>query len=440
MPRNPHATDLTRRDFIRSATTAAAAAALTACRAPAAHSAGDDAIRVGLIGCGGRGTGAAENCLLSAPNVRLVALADLFPDRLKACRQELTDPERKGGPLAGIGVDDEHCFIGFDAYKKLLATDVDLVILATPPGFRPIHFAAAIEAGKHVFMEKPVAVDPVGVRKVIAAGRKAKEKRLAVVAGTQRRHQKPYLETIQRIHDGAIGDVVAGCCYWNGGELWLRERKPGMSDMEWQCRNWYYFDWLCGDHIVEQHIHNLDVINWILRAHPLSCVGIGGRQVRTAPEFGHIFDHFCIDYEYPNGVHVMSMCRQQNGTTGNVSEFVVGTKGMSDPAEALLNLQGAVTWKSKSAKGSEPYVQEHRDLIQSIRGGTPLNEAEQVAESTLTAIMGRIAAYTGLRMKWDEVYASDLDLSPAKYEWGPHDVHDAAIPGKTTKKPFGIQA
>ncbi len=402
---------ITRREFVAASASAAALAA-----AGPVHGGARETLRVGLIGCGGRGTGAAEDCLKAAGDVELVAMADLFADRLKGSRAHLKPK-----------IDDGRCFAGFDAYEKLLAIqEIDLVILATPPGFRPIHLAAAIEAGKHVFMEKPAAVDPAGVRKVLEAGRKAAEKKLAVVAGTQRRHQKPYVETVARIHEGAIGEIVGGRCSWNQGGLWSRERAEGWSEMEWQCRNWLYFDWLSGDHIVEQHVHNIDVINWALQAHPVRAVGIGGRQVRTAEVYGNIYDHFAVDFEYPNGVHVLSTCRQIDGTDNHVGESLVGTEGRARPEGAI---EGANAWRFKG-KAPNPYVQEHADLIASIRAGEPLNEARAVAESTLTAILGREAAYTGADVKWDALLNSKLDLAPAKYEFGPLAARAVPAPGR----------
>jgi predicted dehydrogenase len=372
--------------------------------APLVHASGQDqTISVGLIGCGGRGTGAAENCLESSRNVRLVAMADLFPERLEASRRQLSKRE-------GYKVDDANAFSGWNAYQRVLESGVDVVILTTPPGFRPLHFRAAVEAGKHVFFEKPVAVDPTGVRLVLEYGKVAREKKLAVVAGTQRRHQKGYLETIAKIHDGAIGEIVAGRAYWNGGGAFFNPRKPGQSDMEYQLRNWVYYPWLSGDHIVEQHIHNLDVMNWALQGHPLRATAVGGRTQRTEEKYGVIYDHFAVDYEYPNDVHVMSMCRHWNNTAGNISESVVGTKGKSDCHSVVRPAQGD-PWFA-AAGGSNPYVQEHADLIASIRSGHLLNEAEQVAHSTLTAIMGREAAYTGKVIVWDELLKSPMSLVP----------------------------
>ncbi len=293
---NDHSTSVTRRDFVRTA--AAASLAATFPGNFGLFAAGSDAIRVGVIGCGGRGTGAALDCLRAATGVEIVALGDLVSDRIESSLARLTKefPDR-------VKVPADRRFAGFDNYLKVCACeDVNLIVTAAPPGFRPLHLKAAVEAGKHVFMEKPVAVDPVGVRSVFASSDLAKQKNLAIVAGTQRRHQKRYVEMMKRIEDGQIGEIVAAQCYWNQGDLWVKERTAGMSEMEWQCRNWLYFSWLSGDHIVEQHIHNIDVVNWALGALPKNVMGMGGRQVRVAPQYGNIFDHFAVEFEYPNGV------------------------------------------------------------------------------------------------------------------------------------------
>jgi predicted dehydrogenase len=393
----------TRRDFVKAGGASAGAAFLS--NVPLVYAGGQEkTISVGLIGCGGRGTGAAKNCLDSSENVRIVAMGDMFKDRLDGSRRGLSKNE-------GFKVDDDHAFVGFDAYKKVLDSGVDMVILATPPGFRPYHFKAAVEAGKNIFFEKPVAVDPTGVRIVMEYGKIAAEKKLGVVAGTQRRHQKSYLQTVGQIHAGAIGDIVAARCYWNSGGVWVNPRREGQSDMEYQLRNWYYYTWLGGDHIVEQHIHNIDVINWVLKSHPIKATAVGGRQVRIEPEYGHIYDHFGVDFEYPNDVHVMSMCRHWNNLPSNVSEGVVGTKGRSNCHSGLWDHSGKQIFKPEGG-GKDPYVQEHTDLIASIRKGEPLNEAQAVAESTLAAIMGREAAYTGQVIEWDKFLKSDLDLMP----------------------------
>ena len=415
-------TSISRRDFVKTAAAAAFAAAVPA-RFPV-FAAGSDAIRVGVIGCGGRGTGAAIDCLTAAPGVEIVALGDLVPDRVESALARLTQefPGRVKVPAT-------RCFTGFDNYQHVCALpDVNLIVTAAPPGFRPLHLKAAVEAGKHVFMEKPVAVDPVGVRSVIASSDLAAQKHLAIVAGTQRRHQARYVEMLKRIHDGQIGEIVAAQCYWNMGDLWVKERAPGMSEMEWQCRNWLYFTWLSGDHIVEQHVHNIDVVNWAMGALPKNVMGMGGRQARTRPEFGNIYDHFAVEYEYPNGVRAISLCRQTQGAAERVEERIVGTKGV---ALSSGQITGETPWQFTADEPS-PYVQEHIDLIASIRRGTPLNEGRQIAESTMSAIMGRMSAYTGRALSWNwAMEASKLDLSPAKYEFGPNPVDPVAIPGTT---------
>lgn len=412
---------ITRRDFLKvsAATTAALIASDTM-----AFAQGSDEIRVGVIGCGGRGTGAACDCIKSSPGVKVVALGDLFQDRLDGCLKNLNANEEVN---KSVDITSDRCFVGFDAYQKVIACGVDMVILASPPGFRPVHFEAAVNAGKHVFMEKPVAVDATGVRAVIEAGKLAKQQKLGVVAGTQRRHQANYVETIKRIHDGAIGEIVAAQCYWNQGGLWNRGRKEDWTDMEWQVRNWLYFTWLSGDHIVEQHVHNIDVINWAMNAHPVRALGFGGRQVRTDASYGHIYDHFAVEYEYPNGARVLSMCRQIDNCANNVSERVVGTKGTSNCGGRIWC--GEVEWKY-SGEASGPYVQEHRDLISSIRAGNPLNEAQQVAESCLTAIMGRMSAYTGQQVTWEQALSSSENLVPERLVMGPIDLPAVPMPGK----------
>ncbi len=340
-----------RRAFLKTSAAAAGVLASELAFSSSVHADGTDVIKIGLVGCGGRGTGAAGDCLEQAdPNLKLVAIGDAFEDRARSCLNKLKDLKAK------IDVGDR-IFVGLDAYEKVMDA-CDLVILATPPGFRPLHLQAAVAKGKHIFTEKPVCVDGPGFQKVMAAYEEAKKKNLAIGAGTQRRHENSYLAAMQRIHGGDIGDIVAARCYWNQGDLWHSKREPGQGDLAWQIRNWLYFTWLSGDHICEQHVHNLDVMNWATQAHPLKAVGLGGRQVRTGKEFGHIFDHFAVDYEYPNGVHVASMCRQIKDTHPNVSEAVVGTKGSWTSAGQVI--KGEKPWSFGRGKGNAPYKQEHK--------------------------------------------------------------------------------
>ena len=409
---------LTRRELLKGSAAAAVALVLTGTAAPLAHAQGSDTIRVGVVGCGGRGSGAANDCVNSSQGVKIVALADSFGDRLKGLKGKFNVP-------------DNRCFVGLDAYKKLMAIDeINLVILATPPGFRPPQLAEAIKRGKNVFMEKPVAVCPAGIKKVIEASELATQKALAIVAGTQRRHQAEYVETMKRIHDGAIGDIVSAQCYWNMGGLWVNERQSGQGDVEWQIRNWLYFTWLSGDHICEQHVHNLDVINWAFDdVIPEQVHGVGGRQYRTDEKYGNIFDHFGVEFFYPDDVRTISMCRQIEGTQGNVSERVVGTKGSTNCAGVI---RGENAWRYRGPRTS-PYVQEHTDLIKSVREGKPLNEGKRIAESTLCAIMGRESAYSRQQFKtsWfmnrctlDLLPPDDMKLSDSK------PVPAFAVPGK----------
>jgi len=411
-----------RREFIK--TTAAVSVAAAMPRLSGAYVQGSDTIRVGIVGCGGRGTGAAIDCLNAAPGVEIVAMFDLFMDRIESSLKTILEkhPDK-------VKVTPERMFTGFDGYKKLSALpEVNLIIMASPPGFRPMQLKAAIEGGKNVFMEKPVAVDPVGIRSVLASSDLAAQKGLAIVAGTQRRHQARYLELMKRIHEGAIGELVGGQCYWNQGDLWVKPWEPTMSEMEWQCRNWLYFTWLSGDHIVEQHVHNIDVMNWAFQSLPVKVMGMGGRQARTGPEFGNIYDHFAVEYEYPNGVRVMSMCRQTRGAAERVEERLVGTKGV---AFGYGEIRGASPWNFEGEE-TNPYVQEHADLIASIRKGKPLNEGRRVAESTMCAIIGRMSAYTGRAVSWDwAMNSSKLDLLPKTFEFGPNPVDPVAIPGFT---------
>jgi predicted dehydrogenase len=397
------------------------------------HAEPDAPIRVGVIGCGGRGTGAVLNVLQAATDViypsrgyhtedaaegaakqaagvEIVALADVFPDRLAECRAQLK--------RVGVEVDDDACFTGFDAYQKLLAReDVNYVVLACPPHFRPTHFKAAVEAGKHVFMEKPAAVDAVGVRTVLEAGEVAKERGLGVVAGTQRRHEERFIETIRRIQDGAVGTIHTARAYWNGGRLWVVERQEGWSDLEWQLRNWNYNTWLSGGQNTEQHIHSLDVANWVLGGHPISARGMGGRQIHDSDLYGNAYDHMAVEYEYPDGVRMFSQCRQMDGTENLVSTFVDGSEGRANCKGMIWGPDGKGSWRYRNRDAPNPYEQEHADLIRSIREGNPLNETQAVAESTLTGIMGRESAYSGKVITWEEALNSKQDLRLEAYDF-----------------------
>ena len=407
-----------RRNFLRASAVAAVGTASMA-RVPNAHAAGSDAIKVGVIGCGGRGTGAAENICEAAGSTHKItihAMADAFADKVKSSADRLSKNPKCEGKF---DVPEERQFDGLDAYQQVIDC-CDLIILATPPGFRPQHVEAVVEAGKNLFCEKPVAVDGTGIRKVLAAAEKAKSKGLAVVTGTQRRHQAGYIESLNKIHDGAIGEVVSARVFWNQGNIWVRDRQPDMDDMAYQIHNWYHFLWLCGDHIVEQHVHNLDVARWALGdATPVSCVGMGGRQVNDEAGFGQSYDHFAVDYAFPGGQHVWSMCRQINGCAKDVSEYIVGTTGRAHLLPGNYNFQGEGLRRLRVQNEVNPYVQEHIDLLDSIANGEPINELERVAHSTLTAIMGRDSAYTGKELTWEDALNSTLDTFPTELQWGP---------------------
>jgi len=392
--------------------------------------AGSDTMRVALIGCGSRGTKDALDCLKSADGIELIAMADMFKDKLDISLANIkkTFPDK-------VKVTPETSFLGFDAYKKVMAMkEVDIVMLTTPPGFRPPMVKAALEVGKHIFLEKPGAVDPVGIRSLLASAELADNKGLSIVVGTQQRWQPQYLELMKRIHDGKLGDVVGGQAYWNWGHAkWhFEDRKPGWSDMEWQIRCWPYFVWLSGDHIVEQHLHNMDILNWAIGSPPVSCLAVGGRQARTGPEFGNIYDHFTAEYQYPNGIRVMSMCSQIEGSTPRVGERVVCTKGSTYTTRAegyIDDTRGQRIYKYEDNIHSGEVAQ-CANLIKSIREGKPINECKRLAESTMTVILGRMSAYTGRALNWKWAIKSKLDLSPGKYELGELPVRPVAVPGK----------
>ncbi len=388
-------------------------------------------LKAGLIGCGGRGKGAAQNFLDAGPNLKVVALGDVLEDRMLEAK-EMLNHER------GQEIADENCFVGFDAYQKVIDSGVDVVIMATPPFFRPEHFAAAVQARKHVFMEKPVAVDPTGIRSVMATGKKAEGLGLSVVTGTQRRHQRDYVHTWQQIAEGSIGEITGANVYWNGGKLWHRDPNAEWSEMEFMIRDWVNWCWLSGDHIVEQHVHNLDVVNWFKGTHPVIATGFGSRQRRVT---GDQYDNFSVDFVFDDNMHMHSMCRQINGCSNNVSEWIQGTKGNTNCRNQIHNLKNELIWEyaypldeekvPQSSLMMDPYLQEHIDLVTAIRTNKPINEAENVAASTLVAIMGRISAYTGKTVTWEEMMNSDLKLGPKVFVFGPVDIpKNVPIPGE----------
>jgi len=417
---------VSRRNLLKAG---AAAAGLAAMHYKTIAHAARPVIKAGLVGCGGRGTGAAHNLLEAARktgiDVRLWALADVYRSHAERAAKSL-----KKRPGFEVG---NRIFDDFDGYKKLIDSGVDLVLLATPPGFRPEHFEAVVEAGKHCFTEKPVATYAETCRRFMKAGEESVRKGLTVVAGTQRRHQKPYVETIKRIHDGAIGDIKALRAYWCGGPVMKgRPRKPGQKDMDFQLKAWYSFIWICGDQIVEQHVHNLDVCNWVMGTHPVEAFASGGCAWRPREEwYGSIYDHLTTDFKYSNGVHMMSMCRQYKRCDNNVSEAIVGTRGESN-GTSIWNKSGIVF---RGPRGENPYVQEHIDLLNNIvrpQGAGLLNEAKNVAESTMTAIMGRMSAYSGKRITWDYVMkVNDSEMPPSDWD-AEIPIPPPAVPGVWT--------
>lgn len=377
----------------------------------------DDTIRIGMIGCGGRATGAAMQALSTKQNVKLVAMADAFRDRLDSSYQALTSGE-EGDVKHRISVTEETKFVGFDAYKQVIPL-VDVVIIATPPGFRPIHFEEAIRQNKHVFMEKPLATDPAGVQKVLEVAEIAKKKKLNVVVGLQRHYQTSYRELYKRVQDGMIGDITSAQVYWNSDGVWVRPRKPGQTEMEYQMRNWYYFNWLCGDHITEQHIHNIDVMNWFKGGYPVKAQGMGGREVRTGREYGEIFDHHFVEFHYADGSIMNSQCRHIKGTYSVVDEMLVGTKGtVKCGAAEILGRGGKSLYKFDKKKENEPYQNEHDELFAAIaKGEYKFADTENGAKSTMTSIMGRMATYSGQIIEWDKAINSGISIQPKTYAW-----------------------
>ncbi len=417
-----------RRQFLRVSAAAVAAAPLVA---PAVHAAGGDTLKIGLIGCGSRGTGAAVQALTADKNVKLVAMADAFEDRLNKSLEFL---QKEENVAAKVDVKPGMRFVGFDAYKQVIASGVDVVLLTTPPHFRPMHLEAAVEAGKHVFAEKPVAVDAPGVRAVLQTCRKAKKKGLSVVSGLCLRYDNGFREMVRRLQEGAVGQVVALQANDYRGPNWARPRQEGWNEMTYQMRNWYNFTWLSGDFNVEQHVHFLDVCAWVMKdEYPVRAIGMGGRQARTAPEDGHIYDHFSVVYEYAGGARLFSNCRQQKKCKNDISAQVIGTKGSAQLSERRKGLwiRASNTWVYDGAK-NDMYQTEHDELFASIRKGKPINNGEYMAHSTLLAIMGRMAAYTGQEITWQMALTSKEELKPSEYSFkGTPPPARVAVPGQT---------
>jgi predicted dehydrogenase len=420
-----------RREFLKTSSAVALATGLAVSRS--VHAAGSDVIRVALVGCGGRGAGAAYNALSANANVRLVALADAFREPLDRAHRSLLELDK-----ARVDVSEDRKFVGLDAYQQAIACDVDMVLLCTPPGFRPAQFQAAVDAGKHVFMEKPIAVDAPGVRKVLAANETAKKKSLAVSVGHHLRHETKHTEVIQQIHEGVIGDLAFMRAYFNTGRIWVRPRTPDQTEMQYQVNNWYHFNWLSGDHIVEQHVHDLDVCNWMANDHPIDAQALGGRQMREDQDYGEIYDHHAVEFTYASGVKLFSYCRQIGNCWNSFSEHAHGTKGkvnIEGHGSSVLEVTGQSPQVRK--RGADGHQVEQDRLFEALLAGRPHNEVDYSASSTMTAILGRMASYSGQLVTWDEAFNSQLDLSPQRLAFdadppvrpGPDGQYATPIPG-----------
>ena len=419
-----------RRSFLKTSAVVAGSLTTALAWSGRVHAAGSDRINVGLIGCGGRGTGAASQALRAHPNNHLVAMADAFEDRLESSLSSL----RLQDVGARVEVPRERRFVGFDAYKQVIESS-DVVLLCTPPHFRPMHLRAAVDAGKHVFAEKPVAVDAPGVRSVLETCEEARKKKLSIVSGLCIRYDNGFRETVSRLQDGQAGEIHTLQANDFRGSIWVKPREPHWTDMEWQMRNWYYFTWLSGDFNVEQHVHFLDVCSWIMGdQYPVSAMGLGGRQVRSGPEYGHIYDHFSVIYQYDNGAQLFSYCRQQPGCDNDISGRVFGSRGSAFLSEGPrgLSIETADDRWSYDGPKNEMYQEEHNQLFSSIRDSQPINNGEYMAKSTLLAILGRMAAYTGKQITWEMAMNSKEDLTPPAYDWNvPLTVPPVAMPGIT---------
>jgi myo-inositol 2-dehydrogenase/D-chiro-inositol 1-dehydrogenase len=419
---------LSRRRFLRTTATAGGAVAAYLSFPRKQFALNSETLKIGLVGCGGRGTGAAVQALAADQNTVLTAMADAFEDRLKSSLDVL-----KSQSGERVQVDPGHCFVGFDACEKLIHSDVDVVLLAAPPGFRPAHLKACVEAGKHIFCEKPVAVDAPGVRSVLATVEEARKKKLALVSGLCWRYSTAERETFKQIHDGAVGKITTVYSTYNTSPLWNRPRQPEWNDMEYQMRNWYYFAWLSGDHIVEQAIHSIDKMCWVMNGElPTKAIALGGRQARLGPDWGHIYDHFSVTYDYASGAKGFHHCRQQQGCANETKDYILGTKGSCEieGSRRLHIIRGEKEWKYEG-QYNNMYQAEHDELFASIRKGEPINDGVWMTHSTMMAILGRMAAYTGQSITWEQAIHSQENLAPLKLEWGPTPFADVAIPGQT---------
>jgi len=427
-----------RREFIKASALLAGGMLFNQFSFAGGHSSADDTIRIALIGCGDRGTGAAFQALSTTANVKLVAMADAFQDRMDSSYKALSEKFKQK-----VDVPKERMFTGFDAYLKAIAL-ADVVLLTTPPGFRPLHFEEAVKQGKHIFMEKPVAVDAPGIRKVLAAAEIAKQKKLNVVVGLQRRYQTNYREALKRIQDGAIGEVFAGQVYWNSGGVWVKKRQPNQTEMEYQMRNWYYFNWLCGDHIVEQHVHNIDIANWVKGSYPVSVQGTGSRAWRTGKDYGEIYDNHSVELTYADGSVIHSQCRHFEGTANRVDESFQGTKGkvfLSGGNQAILwDHAGKELYRHPAKGNANPYQTEHDELFAAIaKGEYKFWDAERGAKSCFTSIIGRYATYSGQTIRWDEALRAENSLMPDQLSWtaqpkvlpDENGLYPIPMPGKT---------
>ncbi|MEN9364225.1 MAG: hypothetical protein RI903_1534 [Bacteroidota bacterium] len=439
----------TRRDFVKQTSLTASGLILApwAANAFSGQSLVNDTLKVALIGCGGRGTGAITQALSTKENIKLVAMADVFRDRLDDCygnlmKSRAKDASAKALPISQkVDVPEDRKFVGFDGYKKAMEL-ADVVILTTPPGFRPMHFEEAVAQGKQIFMEKPVATDPAGIQRVLNAAKIAKQKKLNVVVGLQRHYQNSYREIMKRIQDGQIGDVVSASCWWNNDGVWVKPRKDGQTEMDYQLRNWYYFNWMCGDHITEQHIHNIDVINWVKNGYPVRARGTGGREVRKGKDYGEIFDHHIVEFEYADGTILNSQCRHIPGTWTKVDEHVIGTKGkVHFDAAKIFDHKGNVQYAfDKKTKENNPYQTEHDELWATVAAGEyKFADAENGAYSTMTSILGRMATYSGQVIEWDKAINSGINIAPSTFSWDAdmpskpdaNGLYSVAVPGKT---------